>query len=144
MQKLGHLVREILNADGASKREFAAAIGVTPSHLSRVIHRDERLPIVACLRLAKIAMGRRSATEILVASGHEEVAGLIEQLYGAARLGAPVSAEADVTPAELRYLQRLRELTKPDRRAVDIIVTSLHARPRAASRKRPLPRGSGG
>lgn len=64
-----------------SKQAFAKALGITPSRFSRLLQGQFSLEVVNCLRLAKIA-GERPST-VLRAAGKNDVADLIEELYGA-------------------------------------------------------------
>lgn len=66
-----------------SKKAFADALGMSPSRLLRASKGEFAFDAVNCLKLAR--MTGESPTRILRAAGKEDLAGLIEELYGNAR-----------------------------------------------------------
>lgn len=73
----------------SSIRAFAEALGIDPSHLSRAMRRGAQpFDIRGCLRVARVT--GEDPGLVLRAGGKEEIAVLIEELYGpaaAVRLG---------------------------------------------------------
>jgi len=100
-----------LVAYGGTKQQLAREIGITPSSLSHLAVGNMGASVKVCLRLAG-ACGV-SASTILRAAGKNEIAELIEQLYGAAatqRLGVVMS------PDEREFLEKLRRVKRRSRR----------------------------
>jgi hypothetical protein len=110
MKRLGTLIQEVIRADGSSKIAFARAMQLSPSQVSRALH-DDNLPVATCFRLALFS--GRSASLILRAAGHEEIASMLEQLYPAAAEDRPLVRSASaLTPAEERLARSLSALPK--------------------------------
>jgi plasmid maintenance system antidote protein VapI len=63
--------------------KLAEAIGVVPSQVSRVGKGGAPFGVVTCLRLAKVAAA--SPSDVLHLAGRDDVAALVDSLYGAER-----------------------------------------------------------
>ncbi len=88
-----------------SVRAFARALEVEPSHLSRAMGRGAQpFDVRGCLRLAKVT-GEHPGV-VLRAGGKDEIAELIEQLYGA-------PAEVRLSPEEQQMLAAFRAIADP-------------------------------
>jgi len=114
------LLRHMLTNFGGTKQQFAKAIGIAPSALSRLLNPRARLKpaIVLCLRMAHL--GRTDASRVLRAAGHDEAAELLEHLYGAAVPNPDIGAA--VTAHELAHLVGWRQLGASDVRAFELLI----------------------
>lgn len=115
---LADLLRQAIAKDGGSKSEFARAIGLRPSALSHVLKGDYPLGFVASLKVARAA--GVSASTVLRAAEHADMAALLEDLYG-----PPVSREHEWSVAERRLIRLLRQLTRSRQRCVQEMVDGL-------------------
>jgi len=106
---------------------FSKAIGMTSSRLSRALNEgDFPFNVANCLRLAKIS--GESPTEILRAAGKEDVADLIEALYG---------REAEFTVKEREILEAWRAATPRAQEAIRSLLNDLVPQKARAKQKRP-------
>jgi len=100
----------------SKKREFAAAIGVTPSAFSRLD--VDAASIEVCLKIAQV--GHVHPSRVLRAAGHDDVAARIESLYGrAAERAADCSR---VSPSDAGLLKALHKIPKPARRHFEMLI----------------------
>jgi hypothetical protein len=103
-----------------SRLAFAREIGMTSSRLSRALNEgDFPFNVANCLRLAKIS--GESATDILRAAGKEDVADLIESLYGKDRTRL-------LTAPERELLDDFESLTPRARESLKILLRDLAPR----------------
>jgi plasmid maintenance system antidote protein VapI len=79
VDEFGRLLNDAARKAG-SKQALAAAIGISPQRLSRVLDGQYSLSVVNCLRFARFAGIHPSI--VLRASGKSELADLIEETYG--------------------------------------------------------------
>jgi plasmid maintenance system antidote protein VapI len=105
----------------SSQKEFAKALGIDPSRLSKAINLGE-FPFNAenCLRLAKLSDKAPSA--ILRAAGKGDIAELIESLYG--------KQWTDLLTKEEQELLRAWQAQTPEEQQA--LLTLLRRRPRMA------------
>ena len=97
-----------------SVRAFARALDVDPSHLSRAMGpHSQPFDVRGCLRLARVTAENPSV--ILRAAGKQEIADLVEALYGPAtktltpRQQALLDAVDDCTPSIQESLLKLAQ-----------------------------------
>lgn len=110
--------RDLLEAAATkfpSKQAFAKAIGVTPSRFSRVLSGNYALNVLNCLRLAKLTGD--SASRVLRVAGKNEIADLMEELYGRT---APA-----LSPSDRELLDRWNALTPRARESLRGILGDL-------------------
>jgi hypothetical protein len=92
----------------ASRQDFAKALKITPSRMSKVLNSgDLPLNVTNCLRVAKLS--GESPSEILRAAGKADVAELIESLYGEDRTQLLSAAERELLDEWSRLTPRGRE-----------------------------------
>jgi len=130
------LMRHLLTNFGGTKQDFAKALDIAPSALSRLLKPTARGPrhVLLCLRLAHL--GRMDASRVLRAAGHEEAAALLEHLYGDPVPRPDIAAA--VTAHELAHLVTWRQLAAPDVRAFELLISrSITARTIHNQRARP-------
>jgi transcriptional regulator with XRE-family HTH domain len=122
-----------------TKQALARAIGITPSRYSRLYGgEDYSLNVRNSLRLAKIV--GRPASEVLRITGKEEIAALLDELYGGgarAATGSDLSWMDDVTSPDLIALVKaVGPLPEDARRPIvdvaQVIADLYAARERAA------------
>lgn len=99
------LLRQLKKDHYRTVRKFAEALDVDASHLSRAMQRGG-LPfdVVRCLRLARLTGTHPSI--VLRAAGKEDLADLIEQLYGPA-------AERRLSPEQEAILSAYGAIADP-------------------------------
>jgi transcriptional regulator with XRE-family HTH domain len=114
------LLRHMLTNFGGTKQQFAKALGIAPSALSRLLNPKARLApsILLCLRMAHL--GRTNASRVLRAAAHVEAADLLEHLYGDAVATPDIGAA--VTAHELAHLVNWRQLAASDVRAFELLI----------------------
>lgn len=114
------LLRHLRTNFGGSKQQFAKALGIAPSALSRLLNPRARLqpPILLCLKMAHL--GRTDASRVLRGAGHDEAASLLEHLYGEAVPHPDIGAA--VTAHELAHLVNWRQLAATDVRALELLI----------------------
>lgn len=84
--------------------------------LNRALNKgDYPFNVLNCLRLARLADAPPS--EVLRAAGKDEIADLIEVLYG--------SPDETMTPGEREHLQRWRRLTAKARNSIEVLMRDL-------------------
>lgn len=105
-QDFAALVQRLLDRDGGTAQQFAAAIHCAPSHLTRVLSAEKLFGVATCLALAKVS--GVSASNILSTAGYGYVAALCEDLYGPPR---SATAAEEFTGAQKRLLRQV--LTQP-------------------------------
>lgn len=114
------LLREMLAADGGTKRSFGRAVGLTSSAISRLLHKGEQPSALVCLRLAHHT--HRSPSLVLRVAGHHAFADLLDVLYGVP-IETPEVRPSVLSPADERFhLTYTKRLSKNDLRAVKIII----------------------
>ncbi len=108
----------------SSQKEFAKALGIDPSRLSKAINLGE-FPFNAenCLRLAKLS--GKSPSAILRAAGKGDIAELIESLYGKQWTDL-------LTKDELELLMAWRTQTHEERQALLLLLRRPGARKNTA------------
>jgi len=111
---------------GGVKQRLARAIGVTPSRLGRVMQGEFSLSVLSCLRLARVS-GRDPGT-VLQAAGKEDLASLLEALYGKAVTPLPTH--------EHDLIERWRRLRPDSREVLSSLIDDLNrVQGRSAKRK---------
>jgi hypothetical protein len=76
---LRELLLQLSDVQG-SKQDAARALGITPGRFSRLLNGEFSMEVVNCLRLAVLT--RKSAATVLRAADKQEVADLLDRLYG--------------------------------------------------------------
>lgn len=122
MTEFRRLLRELVQAYGGAKQDLARAIGVTPSTLSHLLARDGAPSVYVCLKLAQ-ATGT-SASKVLRAAKKEDIAELIEDLFGEAATRRQVFQRVRLTPLEERYVTALRALPPKTQRAFFTLIST--------------------
>lgn len=140
-KSLAALVASMVLHYGGTKREFAQALGISPSAFSRLLADPLQHEPSAelCLELAKL--GRVNAAIVLRAAGKERLATLCEELFGAAATHRLASIR-HITPIEQTHLEQWRALDQQTRRSFMSIISlalqgDLAQRQQSAQRARP-------
>src|SRR5262245_4151921 len=107
MLKFRQIVEEAKTKVGG-RQTLAIALNVTPARITRVCRGDDyTLNIENCLRLAAITA--RHPSEVLIAAGKEEIAKLIESLYGEGRNDQQsAAAVAKIFQLQIGYLRLIQ------------------------------------
>lgn len=101
------MVAMLVNRFGGSQKEFAIAVGISPSALSRAVAQPWRRPpsVEVCFRMATV--GRVNAAKVLRAAGYAALVDQIEEHFGPAADQRQRFGD-HVTPKELIHLARWR------------------------------------
>lgn len=118
------LLIELIRSFPGTKRDLAKLLDITPSRLSHLLNAGDIPSMEVCLRLAD-ATGT-SASKVLRVAGKEDVADLIERLYGPAADHRQAHKHR-ISPAESGFLAQWRQLDQADRRAMTILIDRLVA-----------------
>ena len=94
VSELGELL-EKLRRDCQTDVAMAGALRISSTHVNRILEDPSRIGLETCLRIAELS--GRNASDILRATNKQELADLIERLYGTAR---QASAGNATTPPE--------------------------------------------
>lgn len=112
----GSMLDEAWRRTGQNKKDFARAIGVTPSALSRLLHTPEVAPdCETCLRVAQVS--GISPFTVLHAADRDDIADLLRSLFA--------EQAVTLTPEEHRMVAALRRLTARGRRQVRAFMDAL-------------------
>jgi hypothetical protein len=126
------LLRTLIAKARSTKTEFARALGITPSALSRLLRPGGRrapLDLWLCLRLAQLT--RTDPYQILHALGQDDDAALLRSVFGPVPHRGP---DVSVTLREQRVLRLLRELPPREARAVTLILEAVAAENHATTK----------
>jgi plasmid maintenance system antidote protein VapI len=115
--ELGELLRSVRARLGTDKA-LAEALGISATHVNRILERPAGMGVEICLRLAALAGANASA--VLRAAGKKDIATLIEQLYGAATPAA--SPLAGLDDRALRVARNWARLSRPAQRMIDAAI----------------------
>lgn len=123
---LAVLVTDLVRRFGGNKQDFAKAVGISPSALSRLMAqpmKHQPSPEV-CLRLARV--GRVSGARVMRAAGYAILTDLIEELFGAA--ADQRQRFFSVTPREQTHLEEWRDLDPDVQKALNALATAAYRR----------------
>ena len=123
------ILPELVKRFDGSKGALAKAIGISPSALSRLAYTQPSIEV--CLRLA-IATDE-DPNRILRAAGWDDVAELLESLYGVAA-ARKLKHRTRITPREQRLLDRLRGGDELAFDAFEVLINFATPAPGAAKR----------
>ena len=110
------LLNTAIKASGGRKKDFADAIGLTPSGLSRLTAASAS--VYYCLRIAQVA-GQVNPSRLLRAAGQDDTADLIESLYGEP---AGLRGRPRYTATEDRIIGALRKLPASTARHFRVLI----------------------
>jgi transcriptional regulator with XRE-family HTH domain len=119
MTAFGAYLRSLVTAHGGTKQDFARALGIRASKLSRLFTKPSPPSVELCFQIA--ALTRTSPTRLLRLAQHTAIADWIEDLYTPTRPDAGVT----LTGAEQSHLTQWRRLTNADRAVLQRMIRRL-------------------